>query len=59
MVAPFFSIVAAILEVKVDKILAFTPLPSPSESTAIYPSSVGTTSTLSPHSSSPNLFMLL
>ncbi|WP_246110720.1 hypothetical protein [Thermosediminibacter litoriperuensis] len=57
--ALFFIMVEAILTVRVESILAFTPLPRPSAITAIIPSSDWTTSTLSPHSSSPFFVRLL
>ena len=57
-VAPEDSMVAMILLVRVDKMFALTPLPSPSASTARAKSSVRVNSTLSPHSSSPYLCKL-
>ena len=57
-VAPSSSMVEIILLVRVDKILALTPLPSPSASTAMVESLVRLIFTLSPHSSSPYLFRL-
>jgi hypothetical protein len=59
MEAPSLSMVTAIFTVIVAKIFALTPLPKPSDITTIIPSSVYTYSTLSPHSSSEYLFMLL
>ena len=56
--APSLSIVAAILDVRVDNILALTPLPNPSANTIIVQSGSRTTSTISPHNSSPYLFKL-
>jgi hypothetical protein len=47
-----------ILEVSVARILAFTPLPKPSDSTMQVASSVLRTLNLSPQSSSPYLFRL-
>ena len=58
-VAPAFIMVAMILEVRVARMLALTPLPRPSDSTTITSSSVRTISTLSPQSSSPFLLRLL
>ena len=51
---PSAIMVEMILEVSVDKMLAFTPLPSPSDRTMTVESSpVSTISTWSPHSCSP------
>ena len=51
---PSAIIVEIIFDVRVDKILAFTPLPRPSASTITVESSpCGTTSTWSPQSCSP------
>ena len=57
--APFKNMVPSILEVSVDKILALTPLPMPSARIRISESSVFRISTLSPQSTSENLFRLL
>ena len=51
------SMVARILEVRVERMLALTPLPRPSASTMMTLSSRFTVSTWSPHKSSPALFM--
>ncbi len=50
--------VEAILPVRVDKILALTPEPNPSDKTAIKDSGARKIVTLSPHSSSPVLMRL-
>ena len=60
MESPSAIMVEIIFEVSVERMLAFTPLPSPSASTITderSPSS--TTSTWSPQSCSPKWFMLL
>src|SRR5574344_514331 len=57
-VAPFFSIVPIIFVVRVERILALTPLPIPSDNTRISESSVLIISTVSPHNSSFALFRL-
>ena len=57
---PAASMVEMILLVRVDRMLAFTPLPRPSASTmTVEPSSCSTTSTWSPQSCSPAWLMLL
>ncbi|MPN42359.1 hypothetical protein SDC9_189916 [bioreactor metagenome] len=58
MEAPSLSIVPIILDVSVARMLAFTPLPKPSDSIIITDSLVLITSTLSPQSSSLCLFKL-
>ena len=54
---PSFSIRVAMRVVKVDKMLAFTPLPSPSEKTSVAISGPGEKTTLSPHNSSSFLLI--
>ena len=57
---PSASMVEIILEVRVERIDAFTPLPRPSESTMTIEFSSGSTmSTWSPQSCSPTWLMLL
>ena len=51
--------VEMMVDVKVDKMLAFTPLPSPSAKTKIVVSPSRAICTMSPQSCSPNLLMLL
>ena len=51
------SMVERILAVRVERMLAFTPLPRPSASTMMKLSSRFTVSTWSPQSCSPALFM--
>ena len=58
-VRPFDIMVQMILAVRVDRMLAFTPLPSPSaRTTTREPSSCSTISTWSPQSCSPHLLRL-
>ncbi len=57
--APSFSIVTAILAVRVASMLAFTPLPRPSDITIISLSPTLSIATWSPHSSSPCFLRLL
>ncbi len=56
--APCFNIVIPIFVVRVESILALTPLLRPSEKAIRTASSKVIISTLSPHSSSPHLFKL-
>ena len=58
-VAPRFIIVEMIFEVRVERMLALTPLPSPSESTSSVPSAELVIRTRSPQSSSSFLLRLL
>ena len=57
--APSCSMVAMMVLVSVERMLAFTPLPRPSARTAMVEFSVRRIWTLSPQSSSLNLLMLL
>ncbi len=57
---PLATMVEMIVEVSVDKMLAFTPLPRPSAKTTTWLSSLWSmTSTWSPQSCSPNLLTLI
>ena len=58
MLAPSFSIVDTMVLVSVERILALTPLPRPSASTAMVESGARMIFTLSPQSSSPYLLRL-
>ena len=58
--SPSAIMVEMMREVRMERILALTPLPSPSASTSTCESSpCPAVSTWSPHSSSPTWFMLL